>query len=722
MLFGPEYEASLALPDLEYRLRNTSTQSPCVDSFFTEDGNPSLLTNSWERIAKYSLSFKAKFWWAIVHLRLMPTKEDGNLDKHRAVLVASLVIGFQDGVPCGVDNEIQDIHKQDLEKSKDDLKGGVRIAHAVLTANATLASMGVYAALNSNVALVLIKINSEYNEDQALDKCPQWVESEVLVELHSIQNENTTKTEILNPHLDSRLYVLAIKDTIPKLMGLNDLFGYYNVMKHLESIPSSVLIKVFWALYDRGKLAKLPTPVLVKSEDWDECASKLIKISGAEISKPADKSSTTYVYFLGNELNFQIIDEIFLAGERIFIKVLLKKKMKEVKVGSAQGCFFRVKTVNTLSKVHGQIFSIEVNWTSKLLYLLVTIGLKDPDTQSDLVEKWVEYEDMGIVFLYYNDCFICVLFQEILKRNIDNMLIPFGQYMDPLPIVVALLVLIQVYCLSNKMMHDMMILSKELFVIFVNEEENFYSMALNKSCGVYENRGYTTWFDMKLSVPKTRRVLMMHNFFPLLFDLGGTILKYHTVVEKVIYHLVCTLSELAVNWSTNSQVKIGIFDLGTFGLVEFVRSLVTAIRVAVGLHIFLSSITSSTSLRGGAARVSKVAVDLQHTFYPGSVLIGFKKGSEFMKTICCLHDSRKVLMFLHQVIIELNREVHSCQQKMYFPADIAITEWEIFFTGDTYSRSSLLQDIFRDNQLRCAHFGEQCLQCPFDPGSLSSAF
>ncbi|KAF3630338.1 hypothetical protein FXO37_28512 [Capsicum annuum] len=434
--------------------------------------------------------------------------------------------------------------------------------------------------------------------------------------------------------------------------------------------------------------------------------------------------------------------------------------MKEMKVGSAQGCFFRVKTVNTLSKVHGQIFSVEVNWTSKLLYLLVTIGLKDPDTQSDLVEKWVEYEDVGIVFLYYNDCVICVLFQEILERNIDNMLIPFGQYMDPLPIVVALLVLIQVYCLSNKMMHDVMILSKDLFVIFVNEEENFYSMTLNKSCGVYENRGYTTLFDMKLSVPKTRRVLMMHNFLPLLFDLGGTILKYHTVVEKVIYHLVCklckvrclldcnicrimcssclkfygrlvngqvtwfqgTLSELAVNWSTNSRVKIGIFNLGTFGLVEFVSSLVTAIRVAVGLHIFLSSTTSSTSLRGRAARVSKVAVDLQHTFYPGSVLIGLKKGSEFMKTICCLHDSRKVLMFLHQVIIELNRGVHSCQQKTYFPADIAITEWGKFFTRDTYSRSSLLQDIFRDNQLRCAHFGEQCLQCPFDPGSLSSAF
>ncbi|PHT56599.1 hypothetical protein CQW23_05085 [Capsicum baccatum] len=178
--------------------------------------------------------------------------------------------------------------------------------------------------------------------------------------------------------------------------------------------------------------------------------------------------------------------------------------------------------------------------------------------------------------------------------------------MEPLPIVVALRVLIQVYCLSNKMMHDVMILCKELFVIFVNEEENFYFMALNKSCGVYENRGYTTWFDMKLSIPKTRRVLMMHNFLPLLFDPGGTILKYHTVVEKVVYHLVCklckvrclldcnicrimcfsclnfygrlangqvtwfqgTLSELAVNWSTNSRVKIGIFSVKGVSLLN----------------------------------------------------------------------------------------------------------------------------------------------------------
>lgn len=214
------------------------------------------------------------------------------------------------------------------------------------------------------------KIDSEYNEDQAFDECPQWVESEVLVKLHSIQNENTTKIEILNPHLDSQLYVLAIEDTIPELTGLNDLSGYYNVMKHLESAPSSVLVEVlldmeigstlfdikaegdilvafwvshatigslphvlvlfiynwvdtgqvFWALYDRGKLgvysfsrvllfsffdgflnlnvvnieANLPTPVVVKLEDWDECTSVLIKIAGAEIfeiSKPADKSS-----------------------------------------------------------------------------------------------------------------------------------------------------------------------------------------------------------------------------------------------------------------------------------------------------------------------------------------------------------------------------------------------------------------------------------------------
>ncbi|KAF3658620.1 putative prolyl 4-hydroxylase 9 [Capsicum annuum] len=163
-----------------------------------------------------------------------------------------------------------------------------------------------------------------------------------IAELLKIENSN------------SRLYVLAIEDTIPKLMGLNNLSGYNNVMKHLEPAPLSVSIKVlldmeigstlfdikaegdilvafwvphatigllphvlvlficnwvdtgqvFWALYDRGKLgvysfsrvllfsfvdgflflniinaeAKLPTPIVVKSEDWDECASALVKL------------------------------------------------------------------------------------------------------------------------------------------------------------------------------------------------------------------------------------------------------------------------------------------------------------------------------------------------------------------------------------------------------------------------------------------------------------
>ncbi|PHU27052.1 hypothetical protein BC332_05384 [Capsicum chinense] len=278
------------------------------------------------------------------------------------------------------------------------------------------------------------KIDSEYNEDQAFDECPQWVESEVLVKLHSIQNENTTKIEILNPHLDSRLYVLAIEDTIPKLTGLNDLSGYYNVMKHLESAPSSALVKVlldmeigstlfdikvdtgqvFWALYDRGKLgvysfsrvllfsfvdgflflnvvnaeAKLPTPVVVKSENWDECALALIKITATLEQSDNQKQEQN----VDVEASSRILTPLQI---RKMAEALLKKKMKEMKVGSAQGCFFRVKTVNTLSKVHGQICSVEVNWTSKLLYLLVNIGLKDPGTQSDLVEKWVEYEDVG---------------------------------------------------------------------------------------------------------------------------------------------------------------------------------------------------------------------------------------------------------------------------------------------------------------------------------------
>uniref|UniRef100_A0A2P2JU71 Potassium transporter n=1 Tax=Rhizophora mucronata TaxID=61149 RepID=A0A2P2JU71_RHIMU len=48
-----------------------------------------------------------------------------------------------------------------------------------------------------------------------------------------------------------------------------------------------------------------------------------------------------------------------------------------IKQCSALGCFPKVKIVHTSSKIHGQIYIPEVNWTLMLLCLAVTIGFRD---------------------------------------------------------------------------------------------------------------------------------------------------------------------------------------------------------------------------------------------------------------------------------------------------------------------------------------------------------
>ncbi|KAE8669575.1 Potassium transporter 8 [Hibiscus syriacus] len=48
-----------------------------------------------------------------------------------------------------------------------------------------------------------------------------------------------------------------------------------------------------------------------------------------------------------------------------------------IKQCSALGCFPRVKIIHTSSKIHGQIYIPEINWTLMLLYLAVTVGFRD---------------------------------------------------------------------------------------------------------------------------------------------------------------------------------------------------------------------------------------------------------------------------------------------------------------------------------------------------------
>lgn len=70
-----------------------SSQSPWLARVLTDESNPSWPQGK-KRIRKSSLSFRVKFWWAIVRLKLMLTGVDANLDNQRKVLVASMIDGL----------------------------------------------------------------------------------------------------------------------------------------------------------------------------------------------------------------------------------------------------------------------------------------------------------------------------------------------------------------------------------------------------------------------------------------------------------------------------------------------------------------------------------------------------------------------------------------------------------------------------------------------------
>ena len=48
-----------------------------------------------------------------------------------------------------------------------------------------------------------------------------------------------------------------------------------------------------------------------------------------------------------------------------------------IKQISALSCFPRIKIIHTSSKIHGQIYIPEINWTLMLLCLAVTVGFRD---------------------------------------------------------------------------------------------------------------------------------------------------------------------------------------------------------------------------------------------------------------------------------------------------------------------------------------------------------
>ncbi|MCD9642241.1 hypothetical protein HAX54_028932 [Datura stramonium] len=127
-----------------------------------------VLANTKERIVKSTLIFAAKFWWAVVWLRLFPIGGDNTLAEYRAVLAATLVLGFPLNMgaiiieeincramklstslpfPClitrlyreahvpvlaGIDMETYATNKYDLEKSKDESRYDLKLQKPIL--------------------------------------------------------------------------------------------------------------------------------------------------------------------------------------------------------------------------------------------------------------------------------------------------------------------------------------------------------------------------------------------------------------------------------------------------------------------------------------------------------------------------------------------------------------------------------------------------------------
>ncbi|KAF3679834.1 hypothetical protein FXO37_03635 [Capsicum annuum] len=422
-------------------------------------------------------------------------------------------------------------------------RSGVRIAYVVLTANPTLAYMVSYAVLSVNatffydclggknkgenhIVVVLDDLaldelpkvknswvaKSEYNEYHMFDECLQWVEYEFLVELHSTRITSTTETKILNPHMDSRLYTLVVDNTIPKMMGLNDLSSAYNITTHLgyASLSISKILnflfkgkghkidillgdklfniklkenilaefcgspttfdllpyaldlyncnwvntgQVFLVSLDRIKScvcsfsrvllfsnfdsflflyvvdveAKIPTPIAMKSEDWDEIASAVNVIEGAENSERMDKSSEgvclTEKY---NEWTNGIIDAGWEKTTKIVsIEATLdeskNKKLKQNIDVQALPSFLTSLQIRKMAKMR---YSVAAHMKVEVKEMHDMRGLRQHQIMWRMaISREIDFDSLIVVV-------------HLKNWEVECMLISSGQYMEPLPILV----------------------------------------------------------------------------------------------------------------------------------------------------------------------------------------------------------------------------------------------------------------------------------------------
>ncbi|XP_022740293.1 potassium transporter 8-like [Durio zibethinus] len=89
-----------------------------------------------------------------------------------------------------------------------------------------------------------------------------------------------------------------------------------------------------------------------------------------------------------------------------------------IKQCSALGCFPRVKIIHTSSKIHGQIYIPEINWTLMLLCLAVTIGFRDTKRMGNasglavitVMLVTTSLMSLVIVLCWHKSVFLAILF------------------------------------------------------------------------------------------------------------------------------------------------------------------------------------------------------------------------------------------------------------------------------------------------------------------------
>ncbi|MCE3216078.1 hypothetical protein HAX54_004741 [Datura stramonium] len=162
MLYGPEFAPPAKTMKFDYRMRERNNQCLWLAQALM-DVQPPRLTNLKGKIYKSTLTLTTKFWWAVVRLQLFPTGEDNVLGEDRVVLIVSLMTGFllntdviiEDEMraretkfsisypfPClvtrlckeahvqilvGIDVDMIENKKHDLEKSKDEIRHNLQL-------------------------------------------------------------------------------------------------------------------------------------------------------------------------------------------------------------------------------------------------------------------------------------------------------------------------------------------------------------------------------------------------------------------------------------------------------------------------------------------------------------------------------------------------------------------------------------------------------------------